>query len=241
MTHYRPDPIQHLTGQLSDSPLPPAISPTPRSGKFTPDGQMQPWKGNTWICHIDPQGDAHAALVEIINGLRAGPLAPCFAFLPETSLHMTVFQGISGPDAAHGDWPSGVPAGTGRDDVSAILLDRIKTLDLPATRKVGAIEIFAGHSMTMDGLGADEEGLRETRRRIRTATGMSQSGFEDYTFHISLAYQLRWLSVAEAEDLVALSQQLFARHGERLRSITLGRVEFCNFEDMGHFSTVRYL
>jgi len=241
MTQFRPDPIAHMTGALRDTALPREITPPGGGGKFTTGGQILPWAGNTMICHIDPLSDAHAALIDIQHALKAGPSAGSFAFLPPSSLHMTVFQGISGPGSEEGNWPAGVPAGTDRDTVSSILLSRLDGIDLPATRRIRALDIFAGHSMTVDGVGADEDGLRDTRRRLKAATGMSQAGFDTYTFHITLAYQLRWLSETEAQGIEALTASIFAEHGPRLQAIDLGRVEFCNFEDMFHFEPLRHL
>lgn len=241
MTQFRPDPIAYLTGQLNDTPVPPGVSDGPIGRKFLPDGTLQIWPGNTMLCHVDRDSDAHAALVEIKRGLQNGPLAEAFSFLPDESLHMTVFQGVSGPNASQFDWPEDVDPATPRDAVSDILLDRLDGIALPASRRVRALNLFAGHSMTIDGVGADEQGLRDTRDKLRAATRLSSQGFDTYTFHISMAYLLRWLSLDEARAVGDLSEALFAEHGPRLQDIHLGRVEFCTFEHMHHFEPLRYL
>ncbi|WP_425053347.1 DUF1868 domain-containing protein [Psychromarinibacter sp. S121] len=241
MTQFRPEPIAYLTGTLSDDLLPPGVSDAREGRKFLPDGTLHLWPGNTMICHIDPDSDAHAALVDIQTELAAGPHAGAFTFLPPSSLHMTVFQGISGPSAHLFDWPEGVDTATPRDEVSRILLDRLEAVDLPDSRRIRALNVFAGHSMTVDGVGPDETGLRETRTRLRKATGLTSRGFDTYTFHITLAYLLRWLTEDEARDVCALSDDVFARQGDRLQDIRLGRVEFCNFEHMHHFEPLRLL
>ncbi|WP_172326777.1 DUF1868 domain-containing protein [Mangrovicoccus sp. HB161399] len=236
MTTFRPDPIEYLTGRTRpELSVPPGISQPGGGGKFTPEGQLLIWPGNTMICHVDPGSDAHAALADIQAGLKAGPHAGCFTFLPGESLHMTVFQGISGPFANRFDWPGGVDRTATRNQVTAVLKQRLKGIGLPASRRIRALEVFAGHSMTVDGIGPDEAGLRDTRARLREATGIDPEGYATYTFHITLAYLLRWLSEEEAHEVAALSRDLFARHGARLQDIRLGQVELCNFEHMHHF------
>ncbi|MCK5502245.1 MAG: DUF1868 domain-containing protein, partial [Tritonibacter mobilis] len=61
------------------------------------------------------------------------------------------------------------------------------------------------------------------------------------TFHSTLGYLLRWLDAAEAADLVAFSDEVFARYAAQLARIDLGPLELCNFEDMYHFEPVAYL
>ncbi|WP_138469219.1 DUF1868 domain-containing protein [Poseidonocella sp. HB161398] len=238
MTQFRPDPIAYLTGRATGGALPPGISAPGKGGKFAPDGTRLDWPGNTMICHVDRGSDAHAALVAIKDGLAAGPHGGHFSFLPDASLHMTVFQGISGPFANRFDWPEGVDRNATRDEVTAILRARLSGIALPASRRIRALNVHAGHSMTVDGTGPDEEGLRATRAALREATGIAPAGFGTYTFHITLAYPLRWLSEDEARAVIALGDALFAAHGPRLQDIVLGRVELCNFEHMHHFETL---
>lgn len=242
MPTFRPDPHDHLTGRVHPGlPLPPGISDPGKGGKFTPEGRLLIWPGNTMICHIDPESDAHAALVEIQQGLKAGPHAASFTFLPAESLHMTVFQGISGPFANRFDWPEGVDKEATRNQVTRVLKDRLDGIGLPQARRIRALEIFAGHSVTVDGIGPDEQGLRDTRATLREVTGIDPEGYETYTFHISLAYLLHWLTDDAAREVVALSDALFAEHGPRLQDIRLGPIELCSFEHMHHFEPLRHL
>ena len=242
MPTFRPDPHDHLTGRVHPGlPLPPGISDPGKGGKFTPEGRLLIWPGNTMICHIDPESDAHAALVEIQQGLKAGPHAASFTFLPAESLHMTVFQGISGPFANRFDWPEGVDKGATRNEVTRVLKERLDGIALPQARRIRALEIFAGHSMTVDGIGPDEQRLRDTRATLRDVTGIAPAGHETYTFHITLAYLLHWLEERAAREVIALSEALFAEYGPRLQDIRLGPIELCNFEHMHHFEPLRHL
>ncbi len=239
MATFRPDPIHLLTGADATTPRPRAITEPGQGGKFAPDGAVLPFPGNTVICHIDPKSDAHAALCEMQEEIRQSAFAALFTFLPPSSLHMTVFQGI-GPD--EGNWPADLPKGASRDAVTAFFKDCLMGQDLPERRSVTAKGLFAGHSVTLEGVDPTEEArLRATRLALRELTGLRHDHFDTYTFHSTLAYPLRWVDAVEAAELVAFSDAVFAPHAARLARIDLGPLELCNFEDMHHFDPIARL
>ena len=207
MAIYRPDPLAHLTGELTSAPYPNGISAPDGGGKFTPDGAVLPFPGNTIICHIDRNSVAYSALVALQSELKSGPFGQHFTFLPPESLHMTVFQGISG---RNGPLPEAVSSGTQRDEVSRILLDRIGGLCLPGRFRVAPRGLFAGHSVTLEGATpGDEAELRRVRTLLRDPTGLGGRDFDTYTFHTTLSYLKGWLDPVTAKDLVQASNELF--------------------------------
>ncbi len=239
MATFRPDPLRLLTGVDSEFSRPAAITEPGQGGKFTPVGAVLPFPGNTVLCHIDPKSDVHAALCEMQEEVRRSDFGALFTYLPPASLHMTVFQGI-GPDERN--WPEGIPQDAPRDAVTAVFLERLSGQDLPEHRHVIARGLYAGHSITLEGVDAIEEArLRATRVALRDLTGLRHDHFDTYTFHCTLGYPLRWLDAAEAADLVAFSDATFARYAARLARIDLGPLELCNFEDMHHFEPVALL
>ena len=125
MAVFRPDPLRFLTGADSETTRPRAITEPGKGGKFTPSGAVLPFPGNTVICHIDPNSDAHAALCEMQEDIRQSSFGALFTYLPPSSLHMTVFQGIS-PDETQ--WPDGIAEGASRDEVTEVS-------ELPLPRK----------------------------------------------------------------------------------------------------------
>ena len=126
--------------------------------------------------------------------------------------------------------------------MSDILLTRLDDIPLPQSHCIRPVDIFAGHSVTVVGADSAHEALlRQTRKQLRTATGIHPAAFETYTFHITLAYLARWLSDSEAESVITLSESL-ARHLQQdAPTIELGSLEFCNFDDMHHFDVLRKL
>lgn len=232
----RPDPLAHLTGALSDRPWPSGVALPGRGGKFTPDGAVQAFPGNTFICHITRGTPQWTALCEVMERVKTSPFARFFTFLPTASLHMTIFQGVTQANPM----PEGLAAGASRDAASALLLDRCAGLDLPRSHRVVAQDLFAAHSLTMVGADAAEEAsLRRMRVRLRDATGIVPEDFDSYVFHISLAYLTDWLTETAAREVVDFSAALSAELLPAIGPITLGAVEFCHFETMHHFEPIR--
>ncbi|CUH77775.1 hypothetical protein TRM7557_01575 [Tritonibacter multivorans] len=236
MAIFRDDPFEFLTGQLSDHPVPRAISEPGQGGKFTHDGAVQHWPGNTFICHIAKNSDPHAALCAMQDAMRASDVGALFSWLPPASFHMTVFQGISPDDPV---WPVGLPRDLSRDEVTKEFLSRLQDVSVPQHLTPTARGLHAGHSVTLEGKDAAAEArLRGARMALRDATGLHPHGFDTYTFHITLGYPLRWMTAAEAKAVIAASDAAFAAHGAALAEIPLGPVEFCTFENMHHFEPV---
>lgn len=242
MTSYRPDPIAYLTGRLSKSARPEAITAPGENGKFTSDGQVLPFPGNTILCHIDPASEAFSALCDMQAALKAGPHARHFVFLPAASFHMTVFQGVSGAVPRLHEWPKAIPLDMPLDEISRTLIGRLERVSVPDRFIIRTLDLFGGYSLTVEGATqAQEVKLMQTRAALRDATGITPPDFERYTFHITLAYLLDWLDESAARDVVAFSEQLHAAFAGRVPEIVLGAPEFCQFENMFHFERLALL
>lgn len=235
---YSADPAAYLMGELSDLPAPSGVHPQQTGAKFSPDGSVLCWPGNTIICHVDQSSAQHAVLCDIQSALMDCPHAACFAFLPPASFHMTVFQGVSNGR----NWPGGIPAEAPLETVTDTLGARLEGVSVPKRFDVRAHNIFAGFSLTLSGAtAADESALRKTRETLRDVTGITVPNFESYVFHITLAYLLRWLDPAEARSVVETSTAVYNQYAEALGTLTLGPLELCEFENMHHFEPLKRL
>ncbi|MCI5112822.1 MAG: DUF1868 domain-containing protein [Marivita sp.] len=227
----------YLTGALTESQLPAAVGL-----KFTPDGQPLTCRGNTTICHVDPNSDAFAALVEAQNRLKAGPFASGFTFLPHESFHMTIFEGVIDYSRTQDRWPGHLPTDAPLDRVTADFATRLRDIGLSRTVVARPTGIFGGFSVRMTGADKSEEALlRLTRDQLQAATNLVRPDHDAYNFHITLAYNLRWFSTEEAHSIIALSQEVGAELVQRVPRIVLGPVEFCTFETMHHFDRQHWI
>ncbi|MEM5476950.1 DUF1868 domain-containing protein [Pacificibacter sp. AS14] len=243
MAAFRRDPFKYLTGQLENSVRPLSVTQPGLGGKFTPDGRVQSFPGNTVICHLDPACPAYAALSDIHSALQSGPHAASFVFLPPSSFHMTVFGCLSGIDqfAALSRGKSG-PDGS-REAITHGLENKLTSAsDWPTEFCVSARGLHGGYSITLEGCSeAEEAKLRRTRDQLANATDIKHPDHDRYTFHFSLAYLIEWLSPDAAKAVMSLSDRLFEEHSSALRNIHLGPMEFRDFDDMFAFRPVRLL
>lgn len=240
MIPLRPDPLEFLTGRHSGTDRPGGISMPGDGGKFTPDGHALIWPGNTFICHINRKSPQWEAMRDLQEQVKCSEFQRFFAFLTPTSFHMTVFQGLS-PDLP-ASMPDGLAPNTPRDRVSAELMARTRDLVLPTAFRVTTTELFALHSLTT--VGADEAAeadLRHARRILRDTTGISPAKFDDYVFHITMAYPLDWVSDTLAQEMADFSAELTADVVEDIGPIDLGAIEFCTFDTMHHFEPLMHL
>lgn len=226
----------YLTGAATGGAAPASVGQ-----KFTAEGKVMPYAGNTFLCHI-PQGPAHAALTATAARLRAGAPAGAYAFLPPASYHMTVFEGVTDRDRTGGRWPEGLTPTLPVEAVSESFLPRLSGLDLPSATRIRPTGIFAGTTVQVTGATeADETTLRSARQTLRAATGIRRPDFADYRFHVTLAYLLRWLTPSEAAAMADLSATLARDLAALHPSIALDGIEFCGFAYMHAFPLIARL
>lgn len=234
-------PLAKMTGLGSDLPRPAAITEPGQGGKFAPDGRALRFPGNTIVCHVPPASDAYAALVEFQEALKASPFAHHFSFLPAPSFHMTLFEGVCMMESAGTPWPAGTNAAMGLAAVTKIMGARLDAVALPQAPRIRLLGPFLHSGLGLRVAGADpvaETLLRQARRDLRQALRLDPPGFDSYSFHISLAYLLDWLTPETAHEVDRVMTGLTDGFLRRVPKIALGLPEFCTFETMHHFEPV---
>lgn len=242
MATFRPDPLAYLTGRLEPGDRPRSISDASGGGKFLATGEVLQFPGNTIICHIDKTSRAFEALVALQECLKRGPYAACFTYLPHESFHMTVFQGISGTRIKAEDWPKRIELGSSRDEVTAHIIKELDALSMPTSFRIASRDLFAGHSLTVEGADdAEEDALRSVRNTLRDRLGIRRQDFDTYTFHVTLAYLLTWVDQIQAREIVGYSSECYRAFEADLAEIRIGPMELCVFENMHRFECVATL
>ncbi|MCC5975208.1 MAG: DUF1868 domain-containing protein [Rubellimicrobium sp.] len=231
---WRARALDWMTGRLDAGALPVSVG-----SKFSATGEVLSYRGNTFICHIDPASEAFDALTEAQAALRAGLPAGAYTFMPPPSFHMTVFGGICDACRTDARWPEGTDPDTPVDAVTDRWLAKAQALSLPQSVTIAPLGIFGGFCVLVDGAAeADRTTLWSVRNTLREATGIRRPDFDTYRFHITLAYNTRWLTAAEARAAQDLSDHVHERLRHRAAIIALGPVEFCAFDDMHRFRTL---
>ena len=234
--------LDRLVGTDGHSDLPSGISREGAGGKFSPEGKVFPFPGNTFICHIDKTSEAYETLCAMQDQVKAFPAADCFTFLPHESFHMTVFCGLSGDPLDSDGWPDDVPRGRSLAEMNRHFLEKVSTLEDFSGVTVRADHLKAGYSIHAEP--ADQvsfDALWAMRDALRDATGLRRMDHDSYQFHISFGYRLKRMPHDVAEDHIRRVEALFDDHRDALREIRLGPVEFCTFENMHHFEPLAFI
>ena len=224
-----------MTGALANGARPIAVG-----RKFDASGRPLPFPGNTFICHVPPNGPGYSALVDAQKRLMALPEAEAFAWLPAPSFHMTVFEGVTDADRSAEVWPEGLSPRARISEISDEFMARTEGLALPDSFIVRPTTLLAATTLGVTGAReADSGALWRARALLREATGIKRRDFMEYRFHITLSYQIRWLEPAEARRVGAACEAAQADLMRRAPLINLGPIEFCAFETMHHFEPLR--
>lgn len=221
-------------------------APPPYLGvRFDAEGRALRCSGCTVIGHIRP-GPVFDALVAARDALAAAPGGACFAWLPPSSWHMTLFDGLLHSRRSPGVWPEALPEDAAEADADAWFLEAVRTAPIAppppfALRPTGIAASGGGIGVTLEGATAEEESrLRAFRDALAAATGLAgRPGHASYRFHVTLAYALSHPADHEAFDtaLAATGARLIAAAPR----VAVGPPEICVFDDMTAFRTLALL
>lgn len=213
--------------------------------KFDVDGNVQPFAGNTIICHLSPSTEIYASMSTLYDKLKEHRLSHLYTLLPPSSWHMTVFEGaLDKRRKAPAYWPPDLDTNASLADCTAMLEKKLESFDSqykPPFRLSPVIfkPLVNGISLHLKPRTTEENvAIRHLRDRLVDVTGMKQKNHEKYKFHLSVAYLLRVLSEEQEKEI----RGLLERHFEDMpKELELGLPEFCTFDDMFGFERVFYL
>lgn len=212
--------------------------------KFEPDGTVLPFPGNTLICHLSTQSPLHRSLLDFEEDVKQQDFANLFVFLPSSSWHMTVFEGVSDQIRKRESWPGGLALDCSLEECNEHVRKRMASFALPHMPPY-CMEV-AGWEAIDDGIALkitsktkeEEQGLRGLRDSIARDLGMQHPGHAKYSFHISIAYSLRFFN---QEDRRRITSYLDGWLSRLPRDFELGAPEYCTFYNMSAFKREFYL
>jgi hypothetical protein len=211
--------------------------------KFEADGSARYFPGNTLLCHLRPDNPDLAAVTAIQQTIRDASFAHHFTFLPPSSFHMTVFEGVCDLVRREGHWPAAF-AGADLPAVTAEYKQKLQALPAgtPFRLRATGFHISDGvrmPSIELAGLDADNERrLRAFRDAASAVLGIRHADHETYVFHITLAYWIRFAGSEDERVIDAAHHALEPHLRNALNEVTFTPVEFCTFDDMTHFEPI---
>ncbi|KAJ7645580.1 RNA ligase/cyclic nucleotide phosphodiesterase [Mycena polygramma] len=214
--------------------------------KFDPDGNVQPFPGNTIVSHLSPSSEPelYASLLALYDKLKDSHLSHLYTLLPPSSWHMTVFEGVCDQARGPGRWPDDLPVNASLVECTALYQDKLASFDLqcdpPYRITITGFEpLVTGIGIHLEPSTAEENTrIRGLRDRLARLLRIRSRTHDVYGLHLSVAYLLRFLTEEQEKELSGL----LLDHFEGMpKDFELGPPEFCTFEDMFAFKRLFYL
>ena len=185
---------------------------------------------------IEPRSAIADALAEAV-GVIEPVVGNCYAFLPATSWHMTVFSLLTEDQRTESTWSRFLSTAEPLDSADTFLSGVVNAVSPPT-----AIEMRPWCLRSYDGIMlalecADRDTRRELdtyRERLGEVTGIRPDGDSAYEFHITLAYEIRQPDAFEQSrisDALNKAEMVIADVG----TFRLEPPGIRYFEDMGAF------
>ncbi len=214
------------------------------AAKFAPNGSALPYPGNTIVCPVEHGSVEAKALGTVSAGLRSGPWANKFAFLPPDSFHMTLYRGVNNARRLVDEWPDNIGLDEPLDQVTGEFARRLRGLDLGTGFRmvpVSLVQCASGESqLNLAGGNAEEEKrLAQIRSAIGAALHHRRPGEAEYQLHITFSYQVGDLTPQERDGLKKSHDALFTQLRAACPIIRVGPPALCRYEDMLAFYPVK--
>lgn len=216
--------------------------PAGTASKFHEDGRVRPFPGNTFVSALAVGRPESATFADVADRLKTSSVGRRLTFLPRSSYHMTVFEGICVDLTEPTLWPADLPA-TDLATATAFFEASIAGLDGLAgplrMRPAGLLSWAAGLVIGLEPVDTAENArLRGFRDRLSDAIGLRKPGHDGYAFHLTLAY---WLDRADDGDWVLEREALSTHVRATVPTLDMPAPDFCTFADMHAFPPRRSL
>ncbi|KAH6962025.1 RNA ligase/cyclic nucleotide phosphodiesterase [Ilyonectria sp. MPI-CAGE-AT-0026] len=217
--------------------------------KFSADGAVQRYPGNTTVCHIPAGSPLLPGLHRVHDTLGSHPtLSRMIRLVPQESWHMTVLDGVRETECEPGMWPQGLE----KEPLEACTKEFSRSLRQlgPELEKEGLAPPYRmrvrGFDPAVVGVGLEVEGatseeqqrMRKLRDRLADTLGFRAPNHLTYQFHVTIAY---WLRHVDGEDRTELNKVFTDLLPAVDMEFELGAVEFCTFENMCAYPRLFYL
>lgn len=206
--------------------------------KFNKDGSVREFPGNTVISKITPDMPVYSGLVETQDMLKAIDSGGKYGFLPPSSFHMTVIEGVCDQVRRPENWTSKLPLDAPLAEVTQLVLDRYRKLSPPESLSMRIVRANFSNLLTIRLEPADAptaKALKDFRDQFASETGIRFANHDTYTFHISLAYRLIQMTPEEERPFQELQEETGPKLQARFPVIELNPPVLTTFDDMFRF------
>jgi hypothetical protein len=209
--------------------------------KFYQDGSVRPFPGNTVIAKVLPSLPIYAGLVEAQERFRAADSSGKYVFLPPSSFHMTIIEGLCDQVRTPELWSHKLDLQLPLAEVNQFILECFTRLSRPSsfTMRISQTTIPRWLVIKLEPANSEtSQSLQRFREEYSQETGIRFPNHDRYTYHISLAYNLLQLTADEERMIHSVQQEVQSTLAKRYPSIALDEPHLTTFEDMFRFDTV---
>lgn len=217
--------------------------------KFSSSGCPLPFAGNTFLGHLEQQGQGFETFDTILNVYRVLPESRFFrkmAVIPSSSYHITLFVGVNEYDRRSGPWPVGISRKESLERLSTSFLEKLKLrqpgMSAPFDFIVDSDAPLPGENdnLFIPLKPASQETynrLQNLRDELSDITGIRRDDHSYYQYHITLGYLVATLDKVELMEYRAKNREwreMIAKAGK----ITIKKFYFCILQDMYSFRSI---
>ncbi|NOU96917.1 DUF1868 domain-containing protein [Paenibacillus sp. LMG 31456] len=207
--------------------------------KFNEDGSVRAFPGNTVICKIDSVDPVYSELMKAHDLLRRMPAAEKYVFMPPSSYHMTVIEGVCDQVRSYTRWTERLPLDASLEQVDYFFIEQYETIRKPEAFSMMCNTIRPTGIRLVPRTEEDWMKLSKFRDEVSVKWGLRFPGHDQYEFHITLAYNLVELTEAEKVARDAYMDEISAQVKSSFGVFETSAPELVFFEDMFLFSPMR--
>lgn len=211
--------------------------------KFSPKGTVQPFAGNTVICHLPAQCAMRDVMTDFYSKLAASSFQSRLGLTTVDSYHMTIFPGANDKGRQATGWPSYVPQEATIEECNAAVEERMRAARLHCQlpfRVAVDVPTTLGYpracTLRMKAIDAAEEAkLRSVRDQLAQVYGFRLPNHASYAFHITMSYQVGAFDEVQQQQFEIMRAEYVRRIVAAQPVLELGNPEYCTFPDMFRF------
>lgn len=206
--------------------------------KFTPEGKVVPYYGNTVISFVqDPTSEIYRIVSAARKALMESGFSDCLAFLPESSFHMTVKQLCRYIDRGTDLWPKDIDENLTYRQIDPILKEKVERIPFPEDIYMVPVKCMEATLRLRPYDERSERLIRKYRDDLAEVTTIRYPGHDTYGFHISYAYHVKEYTPAQQEERDALCDKLTRELLTDAKPFRVMPPKFVIFNDMMSYET----
>lgn len=214
--------------------------------KFYENGEVREFPGNTFLCSIDKNISLMQEIEFAQNTLKGMKCAHKFAFLPLSSMHMTIFEGLCDQVRKPELWSNKFAIDTAIEETTDFIEKELQNVQaLGGFEMVFNSVIYSPNGAISIRIKPKSEDVHQKiiqcREELSQATGIRLSDSDDYHFHISLNYRILELNKQDEDEMQQTIEKTEKYLDENFGTLVHGPVEFCRFKNMFVFEPVKLL